>query len=352
MTSATSGGDTRTVREAGESAVLAVLRGETVRGDGTGSAGGSAPAATPDGDLVGNGDDAAVLGPAAATVVTTDLLVEGTHFRLDLTGWEDVGRRAVVQNVSDVAAMGADCSRLLVGLCLPGGASMSDVARLAAGVHGEAARHGAVVVGGDVTSGPQLVLAVTAIGVLGPGEHPVRLDGGRPGDVLALTGTPGRSAAGLELMLAGHPRGPLQDAHRVPRLAPGAGPAARGAGARALTDVTDGLLRDLSGLARASGCAAELDAAALEPAEELVAAARTLGARDPRATAADWVLDGGEDHGLLAAFPPGTTPPPGFRRIGVLTAPAPGAAPGTVSVDGAARTPGGWDSARGAAGAH
>src|SRR5699024_11132309 len=89
----------RTVSQAGEAAVLEGLSGAV------------APLSA---DPVGNGDDAAVLGPASATVVTTDMLVEGTHFRLDLTTWRDLGRRAVAQNVSDVLAMGADCSRVLV----------------------------------------------------------------------------------------------------------------------------------------------------------------------------------------------------------------------------------------------
>lgn len=319
----------QTVAEAGEAAVLAVLSGAGTSGVD---------------DPVGNGDDAAVLGPAAATVVTTDMLVEGTHFRLDLTGWSDVGRRAVAQNVSDVLAMGAECSRVLVALAVPATTTMGQIEDLAAGVHGEAARSGAVVVGGDLTRADLVVVGVTAIGTLPDGARPLRIDGAKPGDTVALTGAPGRSAAGLALLLAGHPDGPLQQSHRVPVPPIGSGTAARLAGARSLTDVSDGLLRDLSGLARASGVAADLVTAALPADPQLTEAAETLGVADPGRQTLDWILDGGEDHGLLGTFPPDATIPPGFTQIGTVRS----GEPGRVTLDGEPRTPGGWDSARGA----
>lgn len=333
-----------TVAEAGEAAVLAVLSdagGVTVSHRGTDRSGVDRPGVE---DPVGNGDDAAVLGPAAATVVTTDMLVEGTHFRLDLTGWGDLGRRAVAQNVSDVLAMGAECSRVLVALAVPAGTTMGEIEDLAAGVHGEAARSGAVVVGGDLTRADLVVVGVTAIGTLPDGARPLRIDGAQPGDTVALTGAPGRSAAGLALLLAGHPDGPLQQSHRVPVTPIGSGTAARLAGARSLTDVSDGLLRDLSGLARASGVEAELVTDDLPVDPILVEAAVMLGAADPRGQVLDWILDGGEDHGLLATFPPGATVPPEFTVIGTIRH----GDPGRVTLDGEPRTPGGWDSARGA----
>lgn len=317
-----------TVASAGEAAVLEVLSG---------------PRDAHADDPVGNGDDAAVLGPAAATVVTTDMLVEGTHFRLDLTTWRELGRRAVAQNVSDVLAMGADCSRVLVALAVPGATTMEQIADLSAGVHGEAARSGAVVIGGDLTSADLVVVSVTAIGTLPDGARPLRIDGAGPGETIALTGAPGRSAAGLALLLAGHFDGPLQNTHRVPAPPVGSGCAARLAGATALTDVSDGLLRDLADIARASGLAADLDRAALPVDPLLTDAARTLGATDPDAQVTQWILDGGEDHGLLATFPARTALPPGFTAIGTVRT---GEA-GQVTVDGRPRIPGGWDSARG-----
>lgn len=319
----------QTVAEAGEAAVLEVLSGEP------------APVGQ---DPVGNGDDAAVLGPAAATVVTTDMLVEGTHFRMDLTGWADLGRRAVAQNVSDVLAMGADCSRILVALAVPGHTVMGDIAALAEGIHGEARRSGAVVVGGDLTSAGVVVVGVTAIGTLPDGAAPLRIDGAHPGDRIGLTGLPGRSAAGLALLLAGRRDGPLQQAYRVPETPIGAGTAARIAGASSLTDVSDGLLRDLSGLARASGVAADLRLAALPVDPHLGEAAAALGVPDAETCIRDWMLDGGEDHGLLGTFPPGVAVPGQFTIIGTVRE----GRPGEVTVDGRPRTPGGWDSARGA----
>lgn len=343
------GDDLRTVSEAGESAVLAVLSnpgdvGDEVPVNSANHADSECiDASGVSGDLVGNGDDAAVLGPAAATVVTTDMLVEGTHFRLDLSTWRDLGRRAVAQNVSDVLAMGTDCSRILVAVAVPGRTTMSQIAELSEGIHGEAARSGAVVVGGDLTSANLVVVSVTAIGILPEGAHPVRIDGAAPGQIIALSGTPGCSAAGLALLLAGHTEGPLQDTYRVPSIPLGSGRAARLAGATALTDVSDGLLRDLADIARASGVAADLTGAAL-PVDPLLAEAATgLGISDVDVQVRKWVLDGGEDHGLLAVFPPGMPLPPGFTEIGRTSA---GIA-GEVTVDGVAQNPGGWDSARG-----
>lgn len=318
------------VAEVGEAAVLAVLSGPPGRGHAD--------------DPVGNGDDAAVLGPAAATVVTTDMLVEGTHFRTDLSSWNDIGRRAVAQNVSDVLAMGADCSRLLVGLAVPGETTMEEIRDLAAGIHGEAARSGAVVVGGDLTSAPVVVVSVTAMGTLPEGARPLRIDGAVAGDRVALTGEPGRSAAGLALLAAGRLQGPLQDAHRVPVPPIGSGRRARYAGAHALTDVSDGLLRDLSGVARASGLAADLVVDTLRIDPGLAEAAAALGAEDPAGQVLDWVLDGGEDHGLLGTFPPDAAIPSEFTVIGTIRA----GTPGEVTLDGRPRVPGGWDSARGA----
>ena len=319
---------TITVAEAGEVAVLEVLSAT----DGSGVD-----------DPVGNGDDAAVLGAAAATVVTTDMLVEGTHFRLDLTTWAEIGRRAVAQNVSDVLAMGAECSRVLVALAVPPETTMGQIADLAAGIRDETARSGAVVVGGDFTSAALVVVAVTAIGTLPRWADPIRIDTAKPGDRIALTGMPGRSAAGLALMAAGYPDGPLQSTHRVPTPPLGSGTAARQGGVHALTDVSDGLVRDLSGMMWASGTAADLVVDALPVDPLLYEAARALGGADPTAQVTDWVLDGGEDHGLLGSFPADVTIPPEFTVIGTVRI----GTPGEVTLDGKPRIPGGWDSARG-----
>lgn len=339
-------GDDATVAGAGEAAVVALLAGADLRSPAAGRA------TAGDGDAVGNGDDAAVFRagdddrPDALVVASTDMLVEGTHFRLDLTTWRAVGRRAIAQNVSDIAAMGARCTRVLVAVALRPDTPLSAVRALAAGLHVEARRYGAAVVGGDVTSAPIAVVTVTALGGFPDGGAPIRLGGGSPGDVLALTGVPGRAQAGLDLLLAGHHDGPLQDAHRVPEPPVAVGEAARLAGATAMTDVTDGLLRDLGALAAASGAAAELDSSRLPADPEMSAAAEILGRDDVPAAVRAWALDGGEDHGLLAAFPAGRAIPAGFTAVGRLAA----GNTGEVRVDGRPVSSAGWDSARAAAG--
>lgn len=282
--------------------------------------------------LLGPGDDAAVLAaPDGRYVVSTDVLVEDRHFRRAWSSGEDVGWRAAMQNLADVAAMGAVPTALVVALVVPGDLPVAWVEGLARGLGAACATVGAGVVGGDLSGGDQVVLAVTVHGDLA-GCAPVLRSGARPGDVLALAGTLGRSAAGLALLDAGSDADPaLVEVYRRPRPPLAAGPAAARAGATAMLDVSDGLLRDGGRLAAASGVVLDLGAAADVLAADLAAltpAARALGA-DPVA----WALTGGEDHGLLATFGPGSVPD-GFRAIGVVRAPEVGHAGGVVLVGG------------------
>ena len=173
------------------------------------------------------------------------------------------------------------------------------------------------VVGGDLSGGPAVVVAVTAHGDL-EGRAPVLRSGARPGDVVAHAGVAGWSAAGLALLDAGRPAldDELVGAYLHPASPLDAGPAAAVAGATAMMDVSDGLLRDAGRIARASGVVLDLMAPATafpDDVERLGPVAAALGASAQR-----WVLDGGEDHGLLATFPPGATLPPGFRTIGLV----------------------------------
>ncbi|WP_182111546.1 thiamine-phosphate kinase [Actinotalea sp. JY-7876] len=297
------------------------------------------------GTLLGPGDDAAVVAaPDARVVVSTDVLVEGRHFRREWSSGEDVGRRAAVQNLADVAAMGARPTALVVALVVPPDVPVSWVLGLARGL-AAACGPEVGVVGGDLSGGSEVVVAVTVHGDL-EGRAPVLRSGARPGDVVAHAGVRGRSAAGLALLTAGgdaaraHPA--LVEAHLRPVSPLAAGPAAARAGATAMLDVSDGLVRDAGRLARASGVVVDLDdplVAFGEDAVALAAAARKLGV-DVR----DWLLAGGEDHGLLAAFPAGGAVPAPFRPVGRVTAPTPGAPAGSVTVEGAAvRGPTGWD---------
>ncbi|MEV7972294.1 thiamine-phosphate kinase [Cellulomonas sp. NPDC089187] len=294
---------------------------------------------TGDHTLIGPGDDAAVVAtPDGRFVVSTDVLVEGRHFRSDWSDGRAVGRRAAAQNLADVAAMGARPTALVVSLVIPGTLPVSWVEGLAQGLAEVAGPVGAGVVGGDLSGGDAVVVAVTVHGDL-DGRPPVLRSGAQPGDVVALAGTVGRSAAGLALLSAGEARAEddeLVDRYRAPRPPLAAGPLAAQAGATAMLDVSDGLLRDAGRIARASGVVLDLDRPEEALAEDLEAvrsAADSVGA-DPVA----WVLTGGEDHGLLATFPGQV--PAGFRVIGHVRAGEP-----TVLVAGRAPAVGGlgWD---------
>ncbi|MDF9876475.1 thiamine-phosphate kinase [Cellulosimicrobium cellulans] len=309
--------------------------------------------------LVGPGDDCAVVAaPDGRYVVSTDVLVEDRHFRRRWSSGYDVGWRAAVQNLADVVSMGARPAALVVSLVMPGDLPVDWVTGLARGLADACTPLGAAVVGGDLSGGDQVVVAVTVHGDL-EGRAPVLRSGALPGDVVALAGSLGRSAAGLALL--GADRADLDDALVVAHLRPdpplAAGPAAADAGATAMMDVSDGLLRDAGRMARASGVVVDLELAALGADRDRLRVASTAldgaskdgaGAtdRDARTDVGDrtegWVLSGGEDHALLATFPADADLPDGFRAIGrVRTVDRDGAG---VRVDGrVAHRATGWD---------
>ena len=188
--------------------------------------------------VVGNGDDCAVLAaPDGRYVVSTDVLVEGHHFRTDWSGPEQVGRRAAAQNLADAAAMGARSVALVVSLVLPGDTPVSWVEGLARGLGEECRKAGAGVVGGDLSAGESIVIAVTVHGDL-EGREPVLRSGARAGDLVVHAGDLGLSAAGLALLEAGAAPGChggceapwTEDGDRAARLGGGAGAGAKEAG--------------------------------------------------------------------------------------------------------------------------
>ncbi|MEV0152131.1 thiamine-phosphate kinase [Micromonospora sp. NPDC050686] len=284
--------------------------------------------------LLGPGDDAAVVAaPDGRVAASTDVLVEGRHFRRDWSSARDVGHRAAAANLADIAAMGATPTALLVALCAPLDLPAAWAEELADGLGAEAAGVGASVVGGDMSASPTLTVAVTALGDLG-GRPPVLRSGARPGDVLALAGRTGWAAAGYTVLSRGF-RTPkvLVEAYRRPEVPYRAGPAAAEAGATSMIDISDGLLADVGHVARASGVAVDVHRAAFEVPRQMGDAAQALGV-DPYA----WLLAGGEDHALAATFPAGTALPEGWRPIGRVDAGE------GVTVDGRAWDgPAGWD---------
>lgn len=264
--------------------------------------------------LLGPGDDAAVVAaPDGRVVVSTDVLVEGRHFRRDWSSARDVGHRAAAANMADIAAMGAVATALLVGLCVPADLEMRWAEELADGLAAEVAPVGAGVVGGDVSSGPTIMIAASALGDL-QGRAPVLRCGARPGDVLAIAGRVGYAAAGYTVLSRGF-RTPklLVEAYRRPTVPYSAGPAAAERGATSMIDVSDGLIADLGHLATASRVHIDVRRDAFEIPGPMRDAALAL-AVDPYR----WVLAGGDDHPLVATFPPGVTLPDGWREIGLV----------------------------------
>src|SRR5512139_1545826 len=187
--------------------------------------------------LLGAGDDAAVVAaPDGRVVATTDLLVEGRHFRRTWSEAYDVGRKAAAQNLADVAAMGAVPTALLVGLAAPADLPLDWALRFADGLREECEVVGAAVAGGDVVRSELLTVAVTALGSL-EGREPVTRSGARPGDVVAVAGRLGWAAAGLAVLSRGF-RSPrvLVEAHRRPAPPYAQGPQAATLGATAMID--------------------------------------------------------------------------------------------------------------------
>jgi len=248
---------------------------------------------------VGIGDDAAVL--AGGIVASTDILVDGVHFDSGRHTVGDIGHRAAAASLSDMAAMGAEPLCLLAAFGLPEG--FDDVRALASGM----AEHGVPLAGGDLSRSDRLLVSVTAIG---RAERPVLRSGGRPGDLLVVTGTLGGQAAG------GYA------ARVTPRIAEGR---ALAAVATAMLDLSDGIATDAGRLAAASGTGAVV---------ELERLPRAPGATVEQAAA------GGEDYELLAAVPEGAELPVPVTVVGRLTGDA---AVRLLDAEGRERSLRGWD---------
>lgn len=249
---------------------------------------------------VGIGDDAAVLRPRAGEelVWTTDALVEDVHFRLRAGTLRQLGEKALAVNLSDVGAMGARPLGCLLTLGLPESADVAAIEAFLGGFLALARASGCALVGGDTVRAPVWMVNVAVVGAVRSGRALLR-SGARPGDRIFVTGELGAAAAGLALLDGPGARTPAERALARRQLEPR--PPLR-AGARlaharlahAAIDLSDGLVRDLGHVARASGVAARVDVERLPLARGLLAAAARLGT-DPLSFA----LAGGEDYELL-----------------------------------------------------
>jgi len=270
---------------------------------------------------LGIGDDAAVWKVSShhLSLLTTDMLVDGVHFRLAATSPQALGRKALAENLSDIAAMGGWPTVAVIALGLTDQVDETWVRGLYAGIASLATEARCAIAGGDIVRAPAVTLGVTVVGEVRRTQLRTRA-GARPGDIAAVTGPLGRAAAGLRLLdnpgmqsralERGHvalERSSSQDystllraayLEPIARLREGRYLASRRA-VRAMMDISDGLSTDATRMARASGVDVVLDAAALAPDPALAAAAAALGA-----DAMDLVLNGGDDYELLAAVEP------------------------------------------------
>ena len=269
------------------------------------------------GVVLGIGDDAAAVATGAVTLVTTDVLVEGVHFKREWAPPRLLGRKALSVNLSDIAAMGGGGQYATISLCLPRDLPVAFVDGLYDGLLERAAEAGVEIVGGNVAAAPALVIDVT---LLGSAEHIVRRRGAEPGDLVVVTGLLGAAAAGLRFLT----RGARLDAEGQTAEDGGVSPFAarelrhclraqldpapplslgRALGepglVHAAMDLSDGLSGDLAWLCAESEVSAWIDASAM-PVDPAAARLEKEGGDNGFSLA----LHGGEDYQLLLAVPP------------------------------------------------
>ncbi|MGC1381767.1 MAG: thiamine-phosphate kinase [Candidatus Baltobacteraceae bacterium] len=251
---------------------------------------------------LGIGDDAALWQPSRShlSAISTDMLVENVHFTRALASLEDIGRRAMAANLSDLAAMGARPVLATIALGVPPPFDQPEILELYRGLTGAAADAKLAIAGGDLSRSEMLTVTIAIVGEVRSSNVKLR-SGGRPGDVLAVTGPLGAARAGLELARGdGRIAGELAEA----ALLAFRRPQARGAqgrflaasrNVRAMMDCSDGLSTDLARLCIASGCGASLESVPVAASARAYAAAN---GEDPERFA----LAGGEDFELIVAI--------------------------------------------------
>jgi len=256
---------------------------------------------------VGIGDDAAVRvdGENNTLVITTDLSVENVHFSCAYMTMQEVGYRAMVSNISDCAAMGAVPDSAFIQLVVPTAKPdfSHHIDNLYRGFKEACDAWNFPVSGGDLSKGESWVIGITLIGRIPQGGRPLLRKGMKPGDAIYISGTPGRSAAGLHLLQT-YGREAIPQKYRAlslshirptPRVALGVHLRTCGA-VHAMMDCSDGLSKDCRTLCHENGAGIILyNDTSLVPAEMLDLS------RDESVAWHNWFYHGGEDYELLFA---------------------------------------------------
>jgi thiamine-monophosphate kinase len=247
---------------------------------------------------VGIGDDAAVIRTSSRTVITTDMAVEGVHFRLEWSSAFEIGRKITAANLADVFSMGAKPTFLVVAVSLTGNEDLEWIKNLAKGIAFEANLVGAAVVGGDLAKGAAVTIAITALGEV---TDPILRSGAQVGDQIYLSNLTGWSRAGLAILDKGLPiesdsAKRAVAAFRAPTL--NYAYAANLAQATAMSDVSDSIITQAEQMAVASKVKFNLDFNLFQAAADFVEL-RTL-SEELNVSVADLILGGGEDHVFLA----------------------------------------------------
>jgi len=260
------------------------------------------------------GNDTALVKVGETTVaLSSDVSVEGVHFRREWLSLEEIGWRAAAAALSDLAAAGAEVVGVLAALTVPAGEGQDTFVSLMNGVGAATEAAGGKVLGGDLSRGDAISLAIT---VMGSAAHPMRRTGARPGDGVWVTGELGGARAALTAFIAGRePEAAARQrfARPEPRIAAGRWLASEGA--HAMLDLSDGLAGDAGHLAAASGVAVRIEL-------ERIPAHRSVAAEAARAgePAAVFAAKGGEDYELLVALPADFAGGQGFTltRVGEI----------------------------------
>lgn len=268
--------------------------------------------------ITGIGDDCAIVPEheGFATLVSTDMLIDGVHFLMDDADPFSLGWKSAAVNVSDIAAMGGQPVGSFLSIALPRTLPDDFVKSFMEGYKALSDKYDCPLLGGDTTSSlDRLCISVTVMGRCPVGAS-VKRNGALPGDLICVTGPLGDSAAGLRCILDGCSRGPVENAliykhyHPLPRVSEGLSLAS--SGVHSMMDISDGVASDLRHILRASGKAPDLrgvtypsgvgarvDCTRLPISDDLQAACSAHG-WDPVALA----LEGGEDYELLFAISP------------------------------------------------